>query len=99
MTVEALPPDALDVALRVAAAIEAVGGAYFVGGGIFFLPLLTKVDLFALGSTPYDEVEFSRRRAVVGSGTLDTAYLERWASALAVSDLLRRAQEQASREG
>jgi hypothetical protein len=114
------PLDAVDVALRVAAAIEQVGGAYFVGGSlassfqgepratndvdivvemplgrvrefiqalgpdfevdvdslrtalldgsscnIFFLPFLTKVDLFGLGSGPYDEVEFSRRRPVV----------------------------------
>jgi hypothetical protein len=112
--------DAVDVALRVAAAIEKIGGAYFVGGSIasslqgepratndvdivlemslgrirefaealgtdfevdtdalkrallnastcniFFLPVLTKVDLFGVGTTPYDEVEFSRRRPVV----------------------------------
>lgn len=113
-------PDAVDVALRVAAAVEKVGGGYFVGGSlassmqgepratndvdivielplgrirefvdalgsdfeadidalrsallngtscnIFFLPLLTKVDLFGVGPTPYDEIEFSRRRPVV----------------------------------
>ena len=113
-------PDAVDVALRVATAVEKVGGGYFVGGSlassmqgepratndvdivielplgrirefvealgndfevdvdalrsallngtscnIFFLPLLTKVDLFGVGPTPYDEVEFSRRRPVV----------------------------------
>lgn len=112
--------DAVDVALRVAAAIERVGGAYFVGGSlassfqgepratndvdivlempvgrirqfaealgadfevdietlrtallnastcnVFFLPFLTKVDLFGVGPTPYDEAEFSRRRPVV----------------------------------
>jgi len=111
--------DALDVALRVAATLDAVGSAYFVGGSvasslqgepratndidfvismsgarvgafadhlggdfevdqetlrdalarggcanIFYLPLVTKVDLFALGRTPYDESEFSRRRCV-----------------------------------
>jgi hypothetical protein len=111
---------ALDVALRVAAAIEAVGGAYFVGGSlasslqgepratndvdmvlelplgrvrdfiaklgsdfevdvdalrtalrtggtcnVFFLPWLTKVDLFAVGPAPYDELEFGRRRKIV----------------------------------
>ena len=110
---------ALDVALRVAAALESVGCAYFIGGSlasslqgepratndidivvammphrirafadalgtdfdvdqdmlrdaiargscanIFYLPMVTKVDLFALGATPYDEVEFARRRAV-----------------------------------
>ena len=31
---------------------------------IFYLPLVTKIDLFGLGSAPYDEVEFGRRRRV-----------------------------------
>jgi hypothetical protein len=31
---------------------------------IFYLPLVMKVDLFGLGSGPYDEVEFSRRRRI-----------------------------------
>jgi hypothetical protein len=31
---------------------------------MFYLPLVTKIDLFALGETPYDEAEFSRRRRV-----------------------------------
>ena len=111
--------DALDVALRVAEALDAVGAEYFVGGSvasslqgepratndidivvammayrvpafalalgpdfevdqdmlraalhrsscanIFFLPTVTKVDIFGLGQTPYDEVEFNRRRRV-----------------------------------
>ncbi len=30
----------------------------------FFLPVLTKIDFFALGSEPFDEIEFARRRAV-----------------------------------
>lgn len=30
----------------------------------FYLPLLTKIDLFALGDAPYDHMEFSRRRRV-----------------------------------
>jgi hypothetical protein len=110
---------ALDVALLVAAALESIGCAYFIGGSlasslqgepratndidivvelmphrirafadalgadfdvdqdmlhdaiargscanIFYLPMVTKVDLFALGSTAYDEVEFGRRRKV-----------------------------------
>lgn len=110
---------ALDVALRVAAALEALGCEYFVGGSlasslqgepratndidlvvamlphrvrelaeqlgpdfevdqdmlrdalvrgscanIFYLPMVTKIDLFALGPNRYDEVEFSRRRKV-----------------------------------
>jgi hypothetical protein len=110
---------ALDVALRVAAALDAVGCEYFVGGSlasslqgepratndidlvvammphrvrafaeqlgpdfevdqdmlrdalirgscanIFYLPMVTKIDLFALGPSRYDEVEFNRRRKV-----------------------------------
>jgi hypothetical protein len=111
--------DALDIALLVAAAIDAVGGEYFIGGSvasslhgepratndidfvvamlsfrvrafadklgrdfevdqsmlrdalsrggsanIFYLPMVTKIDIFGLGSAPYDEVEFARRRRV-----------------------------------
>lgn len=111
-------PDAIGVALRVAAAIESVGGTYFVGGSvasslqgepratndidivlelplgridafaaalgpdfetdrgmlrdallharscnIFYLPVLMKIDLFAVGTSPYDEIEFSRKRS------------------------------------
>jgi hypothetical protein len=110
---------ALDVALRVAAALESIGCEYFIGGSlasslqgepratndidlvvammphrvrafaeqlgpefevdqdmlrdaltrgscanIFYLPMVTKIDIFALGASPYDEVEFSRRRKV-----------------------------------
>jgi hypothetical protein len=110
---------ALDIALRVAAALELVGAPYFLGGSlasslqgepratndvdivaalmphrvhafaealgpdfevdedmlrdamlhgrcanIFFLPMVTKIDLFAVGPTTYDEVEFSRRYKV-----------------------------------
>jgi hypothetical protein len=36
---------------------------------IFHLPSVTKVDLFAVGPSPYDETEFARRQRVpVGSG-------------------------------
>jgi hypothetical protein len=114
------PPDAIAVALRVSAAIEAAGGAYFVGGSvassvqgeprttndidivvdlpiarmrdfvaslgpdfevdldmlrdafvrrrtcnIFFLPAVMKVDLFPVGSAPFDESEFARRAPVL----------------------------------
>jgi hypothetical protein len=110
---------ALDVALRVAAALESIGCEYFIGGSlasslqgepratndidlvvammphrvrafaeqlgpefevdqdmlrdaltrgscanIFYLPMVTKIDIFALGASRYDEVEFSRRRKV-----------------------------------
>ncbi|MBX3229734.1 MAG: hypothetical protein KIT84_05320 [Labilithrix sp.] len=113
------PPDAIAVALRVAAAIEAVGGTYFVGGSVasslqgeprstndidivvelplgridaladalgadfqvdrgmlrdallhgrscnvFYLPVLMKIDLFAVGPHPYDEIEFARKRRI-----------------------------------
>jgi hypothetical protein len=119
MVEDARPPDVIDVALRVAQAIESAGGSYFVGGSlasslqgeprttndidivlelpfgriselvrslgpdfevdrdmlkdallhggscnIFHLPTVMKIDLFAIGPTPYDEVEFARRRAV-----------------------------------
>jgi|SRR5580704_19491776 hypothetical protein len=110
---------ALDVAVLVAAAFDAVGCDYFLGGSvasslqgepratndidfvvampgfrvrafaeklgrnfevdqemlrdalahggcanIYYLPQVTKVDLFGVGSAPYDEVEFARRRRV-----------------------------------
>jgi hypothetical protein len=113
-------PDAIAVALRVGAAIEAVGGRYFVGGSvasslqgepratndidvvldlplsripalaaalgadfeidqdalrdalsqsrscnIFYLPVVMKVDLFAVGPSPFDTSEFGRRRSVI----------------------------------
>jgi len=109
--------DALDVALRVTAALESVGADYFVGGSvasslqgepratndidivvsmlsfrvpalatalgndfevdqemlrqalsnggsanIFYLPFVTKIDIFGLGASQFDEAEFSRRR-------------------------------------
>lgn len=114
-----LVQDPIGIALRVAAAIEASGGKYFVGGSVasslhgdprstndidfvislptgcidalvralgpdfeldrdmlrdalrrascangFYLPVLTKIDLFGLGREPYDEIEFARRRPV-----------------------------------
>ncbi len=127
MTPSDTAEDALDVALRVARAIEALGGAYFVGGSlasslqgepratndidmvvelplgrvadlagalgtdfevdvdllrdallhgtscnIFYLPTVIKVDLFAVGPSPYDELEFARRRLVVVRATGET---------------------------
>jgi len=111
--------DPIGIALRVAAAIEAAGGTYFVGGSVasslhgdprstndidfvvslplgqvdtfiaalgtdfeldrdmlrdalrqarcangFYLPVLTKIDLFGLGAEPFDEIEFARRASV-----------------------------------
>jgi hypothetical protein len=31
---------------------------------LYYLPFVTKIDIFGLGATPYDECEFSRRRRV-----------------------------------
>jgi len=31
---------------------------------IFYLPMVTKIDIFGLGGAPYDDVEFARRRRV-----------------------------------
>jgi hypothetical protein len=125
------PMDAIGVALRVAAAIEAAGGAYFVGGSVasslqgepratndidivlelplgcigelvrllgsdfevdsdmlrdallhgrtcnvFYLPSVMKVDLFAVGPAPYDEVEFARRRPVSVRSSGETLILK-----------------------
>ncbi len=39
---------------------------------IFYLPTVIKVDLFAVGAAPYDEVEFARRRPVVMRATGET---------------------------
>jgi hypothetical protein len=43
---------------------------------IFYLPLLTKVDLFAIGSSPFDEVEFARRKPVAVRATGETLVLK-----------------------
>jgi hypothetical protein len=125
---DATAVEAIGIALRVAQAIEATGGAYFVGGSlasslqgepratndidivldlpigrigqlvaqlgadfevdtdmlrdallhgrscnIFFLPEVMKIDLFGVGSGPYDQQEFERRRRVpvdASGGTL-----------------------------
>lgn len=42
----------------------------------FYLPLLTKIDLFALGREPYDQMEFSRRRATVVRATGETLVIK-----------------------
>jgi hypothetical protein len=123
--------DAIAVAMRVADAIEAAKGSYFVGGSlasslqgepratndidmvlelplgrigefvallgedfevdvdmlrdallhgrscnIFYLPVVMKVDLFAVGPSPYDEVEFARRRRVPVRSTGETLLIK-----------------------
>ncbi|HEY2730788.1 MAG TPA: hypothetical protein VGK52_12680 [Polyangia bacterium] len=55
--------------------VEMLREALLHGGScnIFHLPTVLKVDLFAVGPTPFDEMEFSRRKAVrvrEGSETL-----------------------------
>jgi hypothetical protein len=67
---------------RVRALVSALGPDFEVDGdmlrdallhtrtcNIFFLPFLTKVDLFALGRSPFDQSEFSRRTSVVVRAT------------------------------
>lgn len=62
---------------RVAAFAKALGDDFEVDEGmlrdavarggsanIFYLPMVTKVDIFGIGDTPYDEVEFARRARV-----------------------------------
>jgi hypothetical protein len=39
---------------------------------VFYLPTVTKIDLFGLGSDRFDEVEFARRRAVQVQPTGET---------------------------
>lgn len=123
--------DSLDVALRVATALEGLGCAYFIGGSIasslqgepratndidfvvtlsprqvrafadalgpdfevdvdmlrdallrgscaniFYLPLVTKVDLFALGPSRYDESEFARRQPIAIRASGETLYIK-----------------------
>jgi len=43
---------------------------------IFFLPEVMKVDLFAVGPSPFDEVEFARRRAVPVRASGETLVLK-----------------------
>ena len=43
---------------------------------IFYLPALMKVDLFAVGPTPYDEIEFARRRQMQLRTTAETLVIK-----------------------
>jgi hypothetical protein len=43
---------------------------------IFFLPMVMKVDLFAVGPAPYDEVEFARRAPVRVRDTGETLVIK-----------------------
>jgi hypothetical protein len=43
---------------------------------IFYLPAVMKIDLFAVGPSPFDEVEFSRRRPVAVRSTGETLVLK-----------------------
>lgn len=64
-------------AFRIPAFVRALGDDFEVdqdmlrdaiarGGSanIFYLPMVTKVDIFGIGDAPYDEVEFARRTRV-----------------------------------
>jgi len=123
--------DALDVALDVARALEAVGADYFIGGSvasslqgepratndidfvvslspakvgafalalgpsfevdeamlrdalgrgscanIFYLPRVTKIDVFGIGDGPFDEAEFGRRQRVRVRATGEELFLK-----------------------
>lgn len=74
---------------RIAALVAALGPSFEVdidmlrdallhGGtcNIFFLPLLTKVDLFAVGPSPFDHSEFARRKTVTVRAAGDTLVLK-----------------------
>jgi len=123
--------DALDIALKVADALTAVGAEYFLGGSlasslqgepratndidfvialpagkvgalrdalgadfevdtdmlrdavlharcanVFYLPVVTKIDLFGRGYEPFDESEFARRRSVVVRSSGDSLVIK-----------------------
>lgn len=44
---------------------------------VFYMPVLMKVDLFAVGPAPYDEVEFSRKERIKVPGSNETLVLKR----------------------
>jgi hypothetical protein len=76
--------DALDVALLVAAAIEAVGGEYFVGGSV----------ASSLQGEPRAEKQWRDVVEVlrIRGPELDAAYLDAWSLRLGVAGLLTRAR-------
>ena len=43
---------------------------------IFFLPLVTKIDLFAVGPSPFDQIEFARRKPIAVRPTGETLVLK-----------------------
>lgn len=43
---------------------------------IFFLPVVMKIDLFAIGPHPYDEIEFARRRRVAVRSSGETLFVK-----------------------
>lgn len=42
----------------------------------FYLPLVIKIDFFALGTSPYDEMEFQRRQRVCVRSMQETLYVK-----------------------
>jgi hypothetical protein len=70
---------------RVKALVDELGGDFEVdvqmlreallragSANAFYLPLLTKIDFFGLGTEPFDEVEFARRRPLQVRDTGET---------------------------
>jgi hypothetical protein len=43
---------------------------------IYYLPMVTKIDIFGVGAAPYDEVEFARRRRVRVRGTGEELFVK-----------------------
>lgn len=58
--------------------VEMLRDALLRGGScnVFFLPMVMKVDLFAVGANPYDEIEFARRKRVTVTDDGRTLYLK-----------------------
>ena len=61
---------------------------------IFHLPMVTKVDIFGLGNSPYDVVEVIRIRGA----QLEDMHLDSWASRLDLAQLLARARSNAAQD-
>ncbi|CAN5821977.1 hypothetical protein BH11MYX4_BH11MYX4_31330 [soil metagenome] len=87
MPAESGVADVLDVALLVAAALDGsdfevdqdmLRDALGRGGSanFFYLPLVTKIDVFGLGTGPFDEAEFARRKRVRVKSTGQELFLK-----------------------
>jgi hypothetical protein len=87
---------AVDVALRVAAAVESVGGTYFIGGSLASSiqgePRATN-DVDIVLELPLGTV--TAYVAALGP-ELDQRYVDRWAKELDVADLVEKARRDAA---